>query len=546
MNVSLVLLHALKDHGAREIFGIPGDFALGFFAEIEKSAILPLYTLSHEPSIGFAADGAARYGGGLGVAAVTYGAGALNMVNAVAAAYAEKTPVVVISGAPGANERETGLLLHHQAKTVDSQFAIFREITCFQARLDDARRAPHDIAHALYECLRNSRPVYLELPRDMVAAPCQAVSRIAPPPVDAAAVAACADEILARLAAARSPVIMACIEVRRFGLEAKLAKLVKRLGIAVVTSFMGRGVLAETDANVSGTYLGMAGDAAITELVESSDALLALGVILSDTNFGVSRRKIDLRKSILAHDGQVTLGYHVYHGIPLEALIDSLLARAPDGALHATLPALAPCALPCGLADDSAAITPIDIAAAINDLPDGGHRLPVVSDIGDCLFAAFDLRSSALLAPGYYASMGFGVPAALGLQARSGERPLVLTGDGAFQMTGWEIGHCRRYGWDPIVIVFNNAGWEMLRVFQPGARFNELGDWDFASVARALGGDGFSVATHRELKEALAKAIATRGRFQLIDVKLAPGSMSATLSRYVAGVRRLTELKRDG
>ena len=86
MNLSQALLHALKNHGAREIFGIPGDFALDFFAEVERAGVLPLYTLSHEPSVGFAADGAARYGGGLGVAAVTYGAGALNMVNAVVAA----------------------------------------------------------------------------------------------------------------------------------------------------------------------------------------------------------------------------------------------------------------------------------------------------------------------------------------------------------------------------------------------------------------------------------------------------------------------------
>jgi indolepyruvate decarboxylase len=103
---------------------------------------LPLYTLSHEPGVGFAADAAARIIGGLGVAAVTYGAGALNMVNPVAAAYAEKSPLVVLSGGPGKNESKAGLLLHHQAKTLDSQFQIFKEITCDQVRLDDAGRAP--------------------------------------------------------------------------------------------------------------------------------------------------------------------------------------------------------------------------------------------------------------------------------------------------------------------------------------------------------------------------------------------------------------------
>jgi indolepyruvate decarboxylase len=89
----------LKDHGAREIFGIPGDFVLPFFKVIEESGILPHYTLSHEPGVGFAADAATRYHGGLGVAVVTFGAGAFNLVNAIAGAYAERSPVVVIAGA---------------------------------------------------------------------------------------------------------------------------------------------------------------------------------------------------------------------------------------------------------------------------------------------------------------------------------------------------------------------------------------------------------------------------------------------------------------
>lgn len=153
MNLTESLLHALKAHGARQIFGIPGDFALPYFRIVESSGILPLYTLSHEPGVGFAADAAARIGTrdepALGVAAVTYGAGALNMVNAVAAAYAEKSPLVVLSGGPGQGESNSGLLLHHQAKTLDSQYRIFEEITCDRARLDDAARAPADIARVL-------------------------------------------------------------------------------------------------------------------------------------------------------------------------------------------------------------------------------------------------------------------------------------------------------------------------------------------------------------------------------------------------------------
>ena len=531
------LLHALADHGAREIFGIPGDFALPFFREVEDSGILPLYTLSHEPAVGFAADGAARQRSGLGVAAVTYGAGALNLVNPIAAAYAEKSPIAVISGAPGQGEASRGLLLHHQAKTLDSQMRIFREITCDQARLDDARRAPADIARVLRSCLTLSQPVYLELPRDMVDAPCKPVRPDPPWPFDAEALAACADEILHRLRSARSPVLMVGVEVRRYGLEEKTARLARRLGLPVVTSLLGRGLLADADAPLLGTYLGVAGEPALTRRVEESDALLLLGVIVCDTNFGISAQRIDLRHAIQALDRRVTLGHHVYPEVPLAELVDALLERTSPGREHRG-PRRA--AYPRGLPADGAPIAPNDIALAVNDLMAGGTRLPIAADMGDCLFTAMDIEQTALVAPAYYASMGFGVPAGLGLQAATGARPLILVGDGAFQMTGFELGNCARYGWDPIVIVFNNLSWEMLRAFQPGSRFTKLDDWHFAEIAGALGGDGVRVTTRRELRDALAHAAATRGRFQLIEAMIPPGTMSSTLARFVAGVKRVS------
>src|ERR1700761_5360100 len=169
------ILEAFKAHGAHEIFGIPGDFVLPFFKVIEESGILPYYTLSHEPGVGFAADAAARYHSGLSVAVVTFGAGAFNLVNAVAGAYAERSPVVVIAGAPGARERASGFVLHHQARSVDTQLAVYREITCDQAVLTDPATAPAEIARVLRSAREMSLPVYLEFPRDMVDAEVEAV-----------------------------------------------------------------------------------------------------------------------------------------------------------------------------------------------------------------------------------------------------------------------------------------------------------------------------------------------------------------------------------
>jgi indolepyruvate decarboxylase len=260
-------------------------------------------------------------------------------------------------------------------------------------------------------------------------------------------------------------------------------------------------------------------------------------VIISDTNFGVSARQIDLRRTIRALDREVTLGYHTYRDIPLAALVDALLAKVPARAAPAVAPGVA---YPRHMPPDDAPIAPNDVACAVNDLMALHGRLPIAVDVGDCLFTAMDIDHTALIAPGYYASMGFGVPAGLGLQAATGERPLVLVGDGAFQMTGWELGNCARYGFDPIVIVFNNASWEMLRTFQPESRFNDLPEWRFAEAAASLGGDGTRVTTRRALAAALARAQATRGRFQLIEAMIPRGVLSDTLARFVAGVKRIS------
>ncbi|HLI10059.1 MAG TPA: indolepyruvate/phenylpyruvate decarboxylase [Alphaproteobacteria bacterium] len=539
MIVAEALLHALKARGARELFGIPGDFALPFFKVVEESGILPFYCLSHEPAVGFAADAAARFNCAIGVAAVTYGAGAFNMVNAVAAAYAERVPVAVISGAPGLSERGHGLLVHHQAKTIDSQYLVYREITCDQARLDDPATAPQAIARVLKSCRERSLPVYIELPRDRVSATCGPVPADAPSAVDADALAACAEEVLAHLAQAKAPVMMVDVEIRRYGIEDKVAELARRLGLPVVTSFMGRGLLAEASPPPLGTYMGIAGDDDITRMVEDSDGLLLLGVILSDTNFGVSRRTIDLRRTIQAFDGQVSLGYHVYPNIPITAFVEALLARI--GRPAGKPPAPRPRAYPTKLVADERPLHPDDIACGVNDMMERHGLMPIAADMGDCLFTALDMKQTRLVAPGYYAGMGYGVPAGLGVQATTGERVLILVGDGAFQMTGWELGNCRRYGWDPIVIVFNNQSWEMLRSFQPESRFNDLDDWHFAEAANAIGGEGVRVATRRELAAAIEHAATTRGRFQLIEAMIPRGALSGTLARFVEGIRKRRE-----
>ena len=370
MTLGLALLRALKNHGAQEIFGIPGDFILPLFKQIEESRILPLHTLSHEPALGFAADAAARMHCGLGVMAVTYGAGALNVVNAVASAYAECSPLVILAGCPGEVEAHSGLVLHHQVRSIDSQLRIFSEITCDQVRLSNADTAPEDIARVLRNCREYSQPVLIEIPRDMTLAPMREVPVLAPRSFNQEAVNEAADEWLARIHAAKNPVMVVDVEVRRFGVEARVAELARRLQLPVLTTFMGRGLLAEDGVDLHGTYLGVAGAPETTALLDESDLPVMLGAILSDSNFGVSAQRMDFRRALIAAHREVRVGHHVYHDIPLAALVEALLEPAwPGGRRHAAV---------CGRSEPGAERP--HPGARANEHRLGYGRLPVCRD----------------------------------------------------------------------------------------------------------------------------------------------------------------------
>ena len=166
MPIGEFLFAYLHHRGVRHSFGIPGDFALPTFAWLEKSKIRSI-TMTHEPSAGFAADAYSRVNG-IELVCVTYCVGGLNVLNAIAGAYAEKSPVVVVSGAPGRKDREKDPLLHHKVKTFETQRRVYDEVTVASTVLLDEQRAASEIIRCVEACLAQKRPVYIEVPHDMV------------------------------------------------------------------------------------------------------------------------------------------------------------------------------------------------------------------------------------------------------------------------------------------------------------------------------------------------------------------------------------------
>lgn len=518
-----------------------GDFVLNVYQALEQYGKFQLITFSHEPAVGFAADASARITNGLGVCCITYGAGGLNMVNPVACAYAERSPLVVISGGPGRLEKRSGIMVHHEVKSYDSQFRVYQEVVEFGAVLDDPLTAATNIRRAIDVALKFMRPVYLEVPRDMVFTeiPIPSGFEDVELKVDGEAVEEAAQEIVGRLIESQHPVIIVGVEIRRFHLQEKVLRLAEKLQVPVASSFLGRGVFPTLHPQFIGTYLGTVSPKPLRQVVEESDCLLLLGELVSDTSLGIAADCINQSNTILCISRDVYIKHHRYQHTPLAQLVDGLL-ESPR------LPTKRNC-LPDWKSDispevfepygDDETIRVRHLIHLVNQFLTQHPDIPVVADTGDCLFASVDIRANICVAPAYYATMGFAIPGAMGLQLSSGLRPLVLVGDGGFQMTGAEISQCVRYGLNPIVILFNNSRWEMLQAFFPTASYNDTVPWPFARLAELWGGRGFEVRTPAQLRSALSEAH-WENRFCLVEVKLERGDISPILRGFVEGFKK--------
>lgn len=533
MPIGQYLIQQLYAHGVRHVFGIPGDYVLGFFDMLQHSK-LRIVTTCDEQGAGFAADAYARVRG-LGAVCVTYCVGGLKVANSTAEAFAEKSPVVIISGAPGVREREKNPLLHHKVRDFDTQKKVFEQLTVASTVLSDPQTALPEIDRVLHAALRYKRPVYIELPRDMVSA--SGIASHKPRPIheesDPKTLREALAEAVEMIHTAKKPVILADVEVHRFGLQNELLQLAQKTNIPVAATLLGKSVIGEQHPFYLGVYEGAMGRDDVRRFVESSDCLIMLGAFMTDINLGVYTARIDPARSIYATSEKLSIRYHNYENVRFKDFVRGLLAAPiPRRPKTAKIPRPEP--VPAFLAvRGKNKITIKRLFQRLNSfLTD---NTIVVADVGDALFGAADLyihRRTEFLGPAYYASMGFAVPASIGAQLANPQlRPLVLVGDGAFQMTGTELATAVRYKLNPIVIVLNNAGYGTERHLQDGP-YNDLLPWNYSRLPELLGaGLGFVVDTEEQLDQALFAAERHKESFCLLDVRLDPLDRSPALER---------------
>ena len=532
------LLHRLSELGVEHLFGVPGDFVLRFMARVPECG-LQLINCCDEQGAGFAADAYARIRG-LGAVCVTYGVGGLKLANSTAQAFAERSPVVVISGAPGMAERVQHPMIHHRVRDFETQRRVFEHLTVASAVLDDAETALSEIDRVLAAALRYKRPVYLELPRDRLAVKARHHHRTPSEPVrsDPEALAAALAESIARVREATRPVVILGEEVHRFRLQETAVELLRKANLPAAATILGKSVIDEDELHYLGIYQGGVGRAEVTRFVEDSDCVVLLGVMMTDVNLGIYTATLDRKRCIHAVSEKLSVGLHVYEDVLFEDYIHGL-ADAGWPAREAIGWPTSPAATWSPGAPDTK-LTVRRVFQRLDDFLDAD--MTVIADPGDALFGAVDLtihESAGFLSPAYYNSLGFAVPAALGAQFAAPERrPLVLVGDGAFQMTGLELSTIARYGLNPIVIVLNNHGYLTERYILDGS-FNDLLDWHYHRVPELLGvGWGTKVQTEGQFDEALANARARTDCLAVIEVVLDKMDASETLRRIAAGLQR--------
>jgi indolepyruvate decarboxylase len=533
LSIGDYLIRRLQDYGIGHVFGIPGDYVLQFYTMLDRSP-LEVVTTTREDCAGFAADAYARIQG-MGAVCVTYCVGGLSVCNSIAGAYAEKSPVVLITGSPGLKERHNNPLLHHRVRDFRTQYDVFEKLCIAGTELTDPQTAFQEIDRVLHAAARYKRPVYIEIPRDMVGVVPEIPHRFQDTHLvsDPEALAEAVAEAERWLNSCERAAIVGGVEIHRFALQDELLALAEGSQIPITTTILGKSIISETHPLFVGLYEGAMGNDVVTKFVEESDCLLLLGTFMTDINLGIYTANLDPAKCIYATSEQLRIRHHHFHNVLLPDFIRELAARRPKPPQR-PLPNL-PHRLEKFVLKPDQQISITRLISRLNEsLTD---ETIVIADIGDALFSASELvirGRTEFISPAYYTSMGFSVPAALGAQmARPDLRTVVLVGDGAFQMTGTELSSLVRHKASTIVIVLDNGGYGTERFLHPGTfTFNDVQPWAYHKLPEVYGGGrGYLVKTEGEFDAALRSAWADTSNVSLIQVMLDKADHSQALER---------------
>ncbi|MER5473152.1 thiamine pyrophosphate-dependent enzyme [Streptomyces sp. NPDC002935] len=531
--VGQYLVDRLRQLGLEHLFAIAGDYSIEWLNRYVAPSGTQIIEEVNEVNAGYAADGYARLRG-IGALCVTYSAGALCAVNAVAGAYVEKVPLVLINGTPSVKKtitfEQTGFSAHHFISGRETDLQSFEHLTVAAIRIDNPDLAPTLIDYALTRCISERRPIYIELLQDMVDLECTPPEGVLKPVrvlSDETSLEQSVAQICAKLENAENPLIWLGVEIDRLGLQDKAMSLIQQLNVPFVTELLSKAVLSEDDPLFAGVLDGQASSKVVTDLADTSDFVLALGVWLTDINsLGWDP---DYGKTAFASFDAVKLGTYFGGQVALEHLIDGILAEkiAPKQRKLPEIPARSAPTM-----EKADVITYQGFYDYIQQYVDRNTIVGADASMNYFGSLLLDVPSpGGFIVQSSYSSIGYSAPAATGicLAKRPDQRVIVFSGDGGFQMTAQCLSTQTRLGLDPIIFVLDNGVYAVEQWLADAAVFHsdepfykpcELHRWNYSMLADVFGCRGWEVGTYGELGEAVTGALQNSSGPSIIQVRV--------------------------
>jgi len=532
-NISQYLLKRLHDLGSQHLFGVCGDVVLGFMEQVTKGPVKQI-NCCNELNAAYAADGYARTHG-IGTVVTTFTVGPLSAINAIGGSFAEHVPVVMIAGAPERHHALAGRMLHH---TLGSDYSIaqqmFSKITVACEYLEDPQKAPQQIDQALQKCLYYKKPVYLELPADLVVAPCPLPEKfnLLAKKSDLEGLDEAVKEIITLLHNAKKPTILLGFEILRHRLQEKVKTLIEKMGYPVAVFPTAKTAISEDHPQFIGVYQGNWSRQYVKNKIQESDAILMLGGFIIDSDTGGFTAPLNPQKLIQVNFEQTRVKHHLYQNILLEELMDKLIEKAsPLKNAEKIISASTALKEEYHYEPNPAAKLLVKrffkrIATFLkpNDV--------VVVDVGDSLYSTSGMlfpKNATYISQAFYNSIGFSVGAALGVSVDQKHRALLFVGDGSFQIGAQEISTMIQSQCKTIVFLLNNDGYGIERAIYDGP-YNDIAQWKYHLLPDVFGGQpGILVQTEGELEAALKKAEENTDKLLFIEIKVDRFDLGDTL-----------------
>ena len=461
-SVSEFLIERLENLGVKHIFGVSRQDGNPFVENIKSSNKIQFINNVDETGSGFSADTYARING-IGCVCANYNAGALKLCNSIAGAYAEKSPILVVSISPSIKNRNKDFILHHLVKSFDNQQKIFKNITCNSIILDDATKAGFAIDSAIEDLQNKKQPIYLELPVDIANTPIKYdVYRQGTPSTkssDAETLSDAIQETSIWLESSNKPVILVGVQVVRYGLSDRLVRFAEKYNIPFMTTLLGKSSIDENHPLFCGVYCGKSSDTKVIEMIDGSDCLLVFGECVADMTLGFESPRFTKRQVVFCSTDGLYIKNHVYNNVTFIDFCNSLFAKSFAKKVVDYKPL-----------NENDCKNYSKLFSFIDQLMANDKNLTVISDAGDYLIYAskIKVRQSRFFSPAFKYSSGFAIPGCLGVQLAKQElRPIVIIDENSFKISMLELPTILKFKLNPIIIVLGNTGFnfKMFRDF---------------------------------------------------------------------------------